>query len=29
MREVTVVYSPQCPSNIHFINQLREWAKLY
>lgn len=29
MREVTVVYSPQCPSNIHFINQMREWAKPY
>ena len=29
MKEVTVVYSPQCPSNIHFINQMRELARPY
>ena len=29
MREVTVVYSPQCPSNLHFINQMRELARPY
>jgi hypothetical protein len=29
MSEVTVVYSPQCPSNVHFINQMREWSRPY
>ncbi len=24
-----MVYSPQCPSNVHFIREIEEWSKLY
>ncbi len=27
MHKVTVIYSPQCPSNPHFISEIREWSR--
>ena len=27
MHKVTVIYSPQCPSNSHFIREIREWSR--
>jgi hypothetical protein len=29
MNEVTVIYSPQCPSNAHFIREIGEWSRPY
>jgi hypothetical protein len=29
MSKITIVYTPQCPSNLHFIRQIREWSKPY
>jgi hypothetical protein len=29
MRKLTVLYSPQCPSNAHFIREMGEWSRPY
>jgi hypothetical protein len=29
MKTVTVIYSPQCPSNTHFIREIKEWSRPY
>ena len=29
MRKLTVIYTPQCPSNTHFIREMEDWSRPY
>ena len=29
MHKVTVIYSPQCPSNAHFVREIEDWSRSY
>lgn len=29
MRKLTVLYTPQCPSNAHFVREIEDWSRSY
>ncbi|UCH56793.1 MAG: hypothetical protein JSV18_05430 [Candidatus Bathyarchaeota archaeon] len=29
MRRLAIIFSPQCPANVYFIDKIREWAEPY